>query len=190
MIGSVSGVILQKQPGLVVIECAGVGYEVEVSMNTFCELPNVGEAFRLWTHLVVREDAQLLFGFASEQERSTFRTLIKISGVGARTALSILSGIAHHDLAMAVVQQDISRLIKVPGVGKKTAERLLLELKGKFKNDVLGSSVAGETDVQKSVAEALMSLGYSEKDVIPILKKMPQDLDLSQALRWALQQMS
>jgi Holliday junction DNA helicase RuvA len=179
-----------KNPGQVLVECAGVGYEVDVSMNTFWVLPEIGHEVQVWTHFVVREDVQLLFGFATEQERSAFRTLIKISGVGARTALSILSGISVDDLASAVVQQDMTRLIKVPGVGKKTAERLLLELKGKWVGVVSSSSSMVLVGVEQEISQALQTLGYADKEVSALLKKMPEGLSLSEGIRWALQQLA
>jgi Holliday junction DNA helicase RuvA len=196
MISFVEGLLAEKSPsGQVVLSCGGLGYEVHVSANTFCSLPELGQTIKLLTHFVVREDAQLLYGFLMEQERASFRNLIKISGVGARTALSILSGISSEDLAQAVVQQDVSRLVKVPGVGKKTAERLLLELKGKLQVDGLitratnaGTQSIGS--VERDVIQALQSLGYSEKDRAIVVKKMPTDLVLEQAIRWALKQLA
>jgi Holliday junction DNA helicase RuvA len=196
MISFVEGVLTEKSPsGQVVLACGGLGYEVYVSANTFCSLPELGQTLKLLTHFVVREDAQLLYGFLTEQERASFRNLIKISGVGARTALSILSGISSEDLAQAVVQQDVSRLVKVPGVGKKTAERLLLELKGKLQveGSNCGATVVGTQSfgsVERDVIQALQSLGYSEKDMAIVVKKMPADLVLEQGIRWALQQLA
>ena len=136
MIGRLTGTLADKSPPRLIVDVAGVGYEVDVPMSTFYQLPAVGERVALLTHFVVREDAQLLFGFLSANERDTFRELVKISGVGPRTALAILSGLSSADLAQAVVHQDVGRLVKVPGIGKKTAERLLLELKGKLGPDL------------------------------------------------------
>jgi Holliday junction DNA helicase RuvA len=136
MIGRLSGILLEKNPPQLLVDCGGVGYEVDVSMSTFYNLPHVGEKVVLFTHQAIREDAHLLFGFGNAEERAVFRQLIKITGVGARTALSILSGMSIADLAQAVTLQESGRLVKVPGIGKKTAERLLLELKGKLGADI------------------------------------------------------
>lgn len=132
MIGKLTGTLLEKNPPQILIDCHGVGYEVDVPMSTFYNLPHVGEAVALLTHFVVREDAQILYGFATATEREAFRQLIKVTGVGPRMALGLLSGLTVAELAHAVTAQEVARLVKVPGVGKKTAERLLLELKGKL----------------------------------------------------------
>src|SRR6476660_5318200 len=131
MIGRLSGILLEKNPPQLLVDCNGVGYEVSVPMSTFYNLPALGEKVVLLTHQVVREDAQLLYGFGQAEERQVFRELIKVTGIGARTALAILSGLSVNDLAQSITLQEAGRLTRVPGIGKKTAERLLLELKGK-----------------------------------------------------------
>ena len=183
MIGSLSGKLVAKQPPQVLLEVAGVGYEIDVPMSTFYNLPATGELATLHTHLVVREDAQVLYGFATLEERAAFRKLIRISGVGARTALSVLSGLSVADLAQAVALQDTARLTKVPGIGKKTAERLLLELKGKL-TDALpsGSRLEGGNDV----LNALLGLGYSEKEALAAVKNLPAGLAVTEGIRAAL----
>src|SRR3954463_3678973 len=164
MIGKLTGTLVDKNPPQLLVDCNGVGYEVDVPMSTFYNLPGVGEQVSLLTHFVVREDAQVLYGFGSASERAAFRELIKISGVGPRTALSVLSGMSVADIAQAVTAQDAGRLVKVPGIGKKTAERLLLELKGKFGAD-LGAGMPGATsDAQADILQALVALGYSDKE--------------------------
>ena len=186
MIGRLSGVIAEKTPPLVVIDVAGVGYEVDVPMSTFYNLPGAGEKVTLLTHLVVREDAQLLYGFGSSGEREAFRQLIKISGVGPRTALSVLSGMSVADIAQAVTAQDAGRLVKVPGIGKKTAERLLLELKGKLGPD-LGVAAGGATsDAQGDILQALVALGYSDREAAASLKALPKDVAVGEGIRLAL----
>ena len=163
MIGRLTGVIAEKTPPQVVIDVAGVGYEVDVPMSTFFNLGSLGEKAVLLTHLTVREDAHQLFGFLTHEERATFRQLIKISGVGPKMALGLLSGLSVAELAQAVSRQEIARLTKVPGIGKKTAERLLLELKGKLGAD-LALPAAVTNDAQADILQALVALGYSEKD--------------------------
>ncbi|AKJ31458.1 Holliday junction branch migration protein RuvA [Caldimonas brevitalea] len=185
MIGRLTGVIAEKAPPLVLVDVGGVGYEVDVPMSTFYNLPNLGERVTLLTHFVVREDAQILFGFASAEERETFRQLIKISGVGPRTGLSILSGMSVADLAQAVSLQESGRLVKVPGIGKKTAERLLLELKGKLGPDIARpASVA--SDAQGDVLQALIALGYSDREAAAALKALPPDVGVSEGIKLAL----
>ena len=185
MIGRITGQLAEKIPPQVLVDCQGVGYEVLVPMSTFYNLPALGERISLLTHFVVREDAQILFGFASETERSAFRQLIKISGVGPRTALGVLSGMSVQDLAQAVSAQDSGRLIKVPGIGKKTAERLLLELKGKLGAD-LGAAAAAPTDAHADIAQALQALGYSDKEAMLALKSLPRDVGVSEGIKLAL----
>jgi Holliday junction DNA helicase RuvA len=187
MIGRLTGLLAEKSPPQVVLDVQGVGYEVDVPMSTFYNLPALGEKVTLLTHFVVREDAHLLYGFATAEERATFRELVKISGVGPRTALSILSGLSVADLAGAVSRQEGARLQKVPGIGKKTAERLLLELKGKLGADLglpAGASVASEA--QADIVQALMALGYSEKDASAALKKLPAEVGVSEGIKLAL----
>lgn len=169
------------------MDCHGVGYEVDVPMSTFYNLPALGEPVSLLTHLAVREDAHQLFGFASEQERTAFRQLIRISGVGARMALSILSGLSVADLAQAITLQESARLVKVPGIGKKTAERLLLELKGKLGAELPSASgSAAQTDTQRDIEQALLALGYSEKEAQAALKGLPADVTVSDGIKQAL----
>ena len=186
MIGKLTGTLGDKNPPQVLVDCNGVGYEVDVPMSTFYNLPGLGEKITLLTHLVVREDAQLLYGFGSPGEREAFRQLIKISGVGPRTALSVLSGMSVADIAQAVTAQDAGRLVKVPGIGKKTAERLLLELKGKFGAD-LGLGAAGPgSDAQADILQALVALGYSDKEAAASLKALPKDVGVSEGIKLAL----
>ncbi len=187
MIGKLTGQLLEKTPPQLLIDCHGVGYEVDVPMSTFYNLPAVGEQVALLTHFVVREDAQILYGFGSTPERAAFRQLIKISGVGPRTALSVLSGMSVGDLAQAVTSQDSARIVKVPGIGKKTAERLLLELKGKLGVDLnLPGAGPAQSDTQSDIQQALMALGYSEKDAAAALKSLPADVGVSEGIKLAL----
>ena len=190
MIGKLSGVLSEKNPPQILIDCQGVGYEVDVPMSTFFNLPAVGERVSVLTHHVVREDAQILFGFGTAPERDAFRQLIRISGVGPRTALGVLSGLSVADLAAAVTSQDASRLVKVPGIGKKTAERLLLELKGKMGADlgVAGDGAAGAA--HGDITQALLALGYNEKEAGAALKGLPPELGVSEGIKWALRQLA
>jgi len=190
MIGLLSGLLAEKSPPLVLVDVNGVGYEVDVPMSTFYNLPALGERVSLLTHLVVREDAQLLYGFLTASERSTFRELIKISGVGPRTALSILSGLSVAELSAAISRQEGARLQKVPGIGKKTAERLLLELKGKLGADLDAPSAQVTTDAQADIVQALMALGYNEKDAAAALKKLPPDVGVSDGIKLALKSLA
>ncbi len=185
MIGKLTGRLCDKNPPQIVIDCHGVGYEVDVPMSTFYNLPSLGEQVTLLTHFVVREDAQILFGFQTAQERSAFRQLIKISGVGARTALSVLSGMSVGELAQAITLQEAGRLIKVPGIGKKTAERLLLELKGKMGTDI-GLPMHTGSDAQIDILQALVALGYSDKEAALALKALPQEISVSDGIKLAL----
>ncbi|MES2481944.1 MAG: Holliday junction branch migration protein RuvA [Pseudomonadota bacterium] len=186
MIGKLTGTLADKKAPQVLLDCNGVGYEVDVPMSTFYNLPAVGEKVSLLTHFVVREDAQILYGFGSPSEREAFRQLIRISGVGPRTALSVLSGMSVADIAQAVTAQDSARLTKVPGIGKKTAERLLLELKGKIGAD-LGPAAAGAgADEQADILQALLALGYSDKEASAALKALPKGLSVSEGIKTAL----
>jgi len=189
MIGRLTGVIAEKSPPLVLIDVHGVGYEVDVPMSTFYNLPPLGDKVSLLTHFVVREDAQILFGFLTAEERATFKQLIKISGVGPRMALSLLSGLSVAELAAAVTRQDAARLVKVPGVGKKTAERLLLELKGKLGAD-LGLPVNVASDAHADILQALIALGYSEKEAAHALKALPPTVGVSDGIKLALKALS
>ena len=186
MIGRLTGTLADKNPPQVLMDCNGVGYEVDVPMSTFYNLPATGEKITLLTHFVVREDAQILYGFASPGEREAFRLLIKISGVGPRTALSVLSGMSVGDIAQAVTAQDAGRLVKVPGIGKKTAERLLLELKGKFGADLGAGSVGATSDAQADILQALVALGYSDKEAAASLKALPRDVAVGEGIKLAL----
>ncbi|MEY2952123.1 MAG: Holliday junction helicase RuvA [Pseudomonadota bacterium] len=187
MIGRLQGLMAEKNPPQVLVDCHGVGYEVQVPMSTFYNLPHLGEPVSLLTQFVVREDAQILYGFGSAAEREAFRQLVKISGVGPRTALSVLSGMSVSDLAQAVSTQEMGRITKVPGIGKKTAERLLLELKGKLGADLSGlGASAVHSDAQSDILQALVALGYSEKDAAAALKALPADIAVSDGIKLAL----
>ncbi len=186
MIGRLSGLLAEKSPPQVLVDVQGVGYEVDVPMSTFYNLPGIGERVTLLTHFVVREDAQLLFGFLTASERTAFRELVKISGVGPRTALAILSGLSVSELAQAVSRQDGARLVKVPGIGKKTAERLLLELKGKLGVDLAQPSAAAASDSQGDIAQALQALGYNEREAQAALRQLPPDVGVSEGIKLAL----
>ncbi|MGH8692496.1 MAG: Holliday junction branch migration protein RuvA [Burkholderiales bacterium] len=182
MIGRLSGRLAAKQPPQVLVDVGGVAYELDVPMSTFYSLPATGETVSLFTHLVVREDAHTLYGFATLEERSAFRQLIRITGVGARTALAVLSGLSVADLAQAVALQEAARLTRIPGIGKKTAERLLLELKGKL------AEVSAATGGQQAsdVVNALVALGYSDKEALTAVKDLAPGVPLAEAIRSAL----
>ena len=190
MIGRLSGLLAGKAPPQVLVDVGGVGYEVDVPMSTFFNLPALGERVSLLTHFVVREDAQVLFGFLTAPERDAFRLLVKISGVGPRTALSVLSGLSVAELAQAVSLQDSGRLVKVPGIGKKTAERLLLELKGKLAPDLGAPGAAAASDAQADIVQALMALGYNERDAAAALKALPSDVGVADGIKLALKSLS
>ncbi len=187
MIGRLSGILLEKNPPQLLLDVQGVAYEVDVPMSTFYNLPGTGERVTLWTHLVVREDAHLLFGFGSDSERRAFRQLLKITGVGARTALSVLSGLSVAELAQAVTMQDSGRLIKIPGIGKKTAERLLLELKDKLGVDLTTTvGVFRAPPASSDILHALLALGYSDREAIAAVKKLPDGVAVGDGIRQAL----
>ena len=190
MIGRITGTLAEKSPPLILVDVGGVGYEIDVPMSTFYNLPGLGERVTLLTHFAVREDAQQLFGFLTHEERATFRELVKISGVGPRTALSILSGLSVADLSQAVSRQEAGRLVKVPGIGKKTAERLLLELKGKLGPDLALPSASATTDAQTDIVQALMALGYNERDANAALKALPPGVAVSEGIKLALKALS
>jgi Holliday junction DNA helicase RuvA len=190
MIGRLSGTLLEKNPPHLLIDCNGVGYEVDVPMSTFYNLPGLGEKVVLLTHMAVREDAHLLYGFGSADERNVFKQLIKISGVGARTALSILSGMSVPDLSNAITMQEAGRLTKVPGIGKKTAERLLLELKGKLGADLGAAAGAQHSDAGSDILNALLALGYSDKEAVLALKQVPAGSGVSDGIKLALKALS
>ena len=187
MIGRLSGILLEKNPPQLLLDVQGVAYEVDVPMSTFYNLPALGERVTLWTHLVVREDAHLLFGFGSDSERRAFRQLLKISGVGARTALSVLSGLSVAELAQAVTLQESGRLTKIPGIGKKTAERLLLELKDKLGADLTTTvGVFRAPPASSDILHALLALGYSDREAVAAVKKLPEGLTVGDGIRQAL----
>ena len=186
MIGKLTGLLAAKNPPEVLIDCGGVGYEVLVPMSTFYNLPTLGQTVSLLTHLIVREDAHLLYGFATNEERAGFKQLVKISGVGPRTALSILSGMSVADIAQSVAKQDAARLTKIPGIGKKTAERLLLELKGKLGDALTTGGTSVANDNQNDILQALVALGYSDRDAGLALKALPQDVGVSEGIKLAL----
>jgi Holliday junction DNA helicase RuvA len=190
MIGRLSGVLLEKNPPHLLVDCNGVGYEVGVPMSTFYNLPAVGEKIVLLTHLTVREDAHILFGFGSAEERNVFKELIRISGVGARTALAILSGMSVGDLAQAITLQEAGRLTRVPGIGKKTAERLLLELKGKLGADLGATGGASHGDAGADILKALLALGYSDKEAALAMKQVAADSSVSDGIKQALKALS
>lgn len=185
MIGRLTGRLTAKHPPQVLIEVGGVAYEVDVPMSTFYALPATGEPVTLHTHLVVREDAHVLYGFATLEERAAFRQLIRISGVGARTALAVLSGLSVADLAQAVALQEPARLTKIPGIGRKTAERLLLELKGRLA-DALPAPAGASADGATDILNALLALGYSEKEARGALQGLPPGIGVAEGIRAAL----
>ena len=190
MIGRLSGILIEKNPPQLLVDCNGVAYDVGVSMSTFYNLPGVGEKVILLTHLAVREDAHILYGFGTADERNVFRQLIKITGVGARTALSILSGMSIADLAQAVTLQESARLTRVPGIGKKTAERLLLELKGKLGADLGAHPDGAHPDAGADILNALLALGYSDKEAVLAMKQVPQGAGVSDGIKHALKVLS
>ncbi len=187
VIGRLAGLLAEKTPPQILIDCQGVGYEVWVPMSSFYQLPALGERLTLLTHFVVREDAQLLYGFVTETERAAFRELIRISGIGPRMALAVLSGMSVAELAQAIAAQQAGRLTKVPGIGRKTAERLLLELKGRLGPD-LGApgAAAPASDSQTDILQALLALGYSDKEAAAALQALPPDVGVSEGIRLAL----
>jgi Holliday junction DNA helicase RuvA len=187
MIGRLTGTLVEKNPPQILLDVKGVAYEVDVPMSTFYNLPAVGESITLLTHLIVREDAHMLYGFASENERRAFRQLIKIGGIGARTALSVLSGLSVAELAQAVSLQEAGRLTKIPGIGKKTADRLLLELKDKLGADLTTAvGVHRAAPVTSDVLNALLSLGYSDKEAVHAVKQLPEGVAVADGIKQAL----
>jgi Holliday junction DNA helicase RuvA len=187
MIGRLSGLLAGKNPPQVLVDAGGVGYELDVPMSTFFNLPELGQPVVLLTHFVVREDAQLLYGFLSAAERDAFRLLVKISGVGPRTALALLSGLSVAELAHAVSVQEAGRLVKVPGIGKKTAERLLLELKGKLGAELaLPSAGSAGSEAGSDIVQALLALGYNDKEAASAMKALPADVGVAEGIRLAL----
>ncbi|CAG4884933.1 component of RuvABC resolvasome, regulatory subunit [Georgfuchsia toluolica] len=190
MIGRLTGILLEKNPPHVTLDVHGVGYEVDVPMSTFYNLPGVGERVAVFTHMVVREDGQFLYGFLTDDERATFRQLLKISGIGARTALAVLSGLSASDLAQAVALQEVGRLVKIPGIGKKTAERLLLELRDKLPKGSAVNTPDAVPDAGSDIINALLALGYSEREALLAMKQLPQGASVSDGIRQALKLLS
>lgn len=191
MIGRIHGTLIDKTPPQVLVDCAGVGYELLLPMSSFYNLPALGQSVTLLTQLIVRDDAHILYGFETESERLAFRQLIKISGVGPRTALAVLSGLSVQDLALAVSQQEAARILKIPGIGKKTAERLLLELKDKMGLDLGAAGLAGASaGPQSDILQALMALGYSEKEATAALKALPEGVEVSEGIKLALKKLA
>lgn len=190
MIARLNGLLIEKTPPLIVLECAGVGYEVEVPMSTFYNLPEVGVKITLLTHMVVREDAQLLYGFGTEQEKSTFRQLLKVNGIGAKSALSILSGVSIDELVHAVSMQEVGMLTRIPGIGKKTAERLLLELKDKFSAAGLSASSNQTKSSSHDILNALLALGYNDREALAAVKLLEKDVTVADGIKQALKLLS
>lgn len=186
MIGRITGTLVEKLPPTICVDVGGVGYEIDVPMSTLYALPDLGAKVQLYTHLTVREDAHILFGFSSLQERLAFRTLVKVNGVGARTALAVLSGLSVNELAQAITLQEAARLTHVPGIGKKTAERILLEMRGKLGADLGPAAVATSTN-ESDILNALMALGYSEREAVASLKTLPKGCEVTEGIRLALQ---
>jgi len=191
MIGRIQGILISAHPPRLLVDCQGVGYEIDVPMSTLYQLPEINQKITLLTHFQVREDAQQLFGFATETEREAFRQLIKISGVGSRTALAVLSGMSVNELAQAIAMQEAGRLTQVPGIGKKTAERLCLELKGKLAPDLgISGGKPQAIEISSEVLQALLALGYSEKEAHLALKQIPPDCTVSDGIRMGLKYLS
>ena len=200
MIGRLSGIILEKQPPEVLLEANGVGYEVHMPMTCFYELPELGQEVIIFTHFVVREDAQLLYGFNNKQERALFRELIKVNGVGPKLALAILSGMSAQQFVTAIEREEVSTLVKLPGVGKKTAERLVVEMKDRFKGltgDLFNNhsdlpvpaakKPASEIDAEGEAVSALIALGYKPQEASRMISKIAKpDADSETLIRDAL----
>lgn len=191
MIGRLRGKLIEKSPPLICVDVNGIGYDVHVPMNDLYDLPELGEEIQLFTHFVVREDAQQLYGFIHDAERQTFRTLIKITGIGPRTGLAILSGISAEQLAIAVKEDDLNLLCKIPGIGKKTAERIVLELRGKLGAIVPTATAAvSPANQRQDIANALMALGYSERELQKTLKELDPSIEVTEGIRQALKLLS
>ena len=190
MIGRLTGILAEKNPPQIVLDVNGVGYELDVPMSTFYNLPAAGGKTKVLSHFAVRDDGHFLYGFLTEAERFAFRQLLKVSGIGARTALSVLSGMSVNDLSAAVAQQELGRLVKIPGIGKKTAERLLLELKGKLADATGVSLHAAVDDARQDIANALIALGYNEKESAAAMKQLPADIGTADGIRQALKLLS
>jgi Holliday junction DNA helicase RuvA len=194
MIGRITGRLAEKNPPQILVDVNGVGYELEVPMSTFYGLPATGQNVSLSTHMAVREDGHFLYGFATEDERAAFRQLLKVAGIGARTALAVLSGLSVADLAQAVALQESGRLVKIPGIGKKTAERLLLELRDKLAKALpaVAGSIAASLpgDDRADIVNALLALGYNEKEALGAVKNLPEGVGVSDGIRQALKGLS
>jgi holliday junction DNA helicase RuvA len=196
MIGRITGTLLEKNPPQIVVDAHGLGYEIDVPMSTFYGLPATGEKLSLFTHFVVREDGHFLYGFASADERAAFRQILKVSGIGARTALAVLSGLSVNDLAQAVALQESGRLVKIPGIGKKTAERLLLELRDRLGKALptlaacASGNAAADPDNRSDILNALLALGYNEREAFGAMKGLADDAGVSDGIRQALKQLS
>ncbi len=197
MIGRITGILLEKNPPQILIDANGVGYEIDVPMSTFYGLPAVAAKVSLHTHLAVREDGHFLYGFSTDEERTAFRQLLKVSGIGARTALAVLSGLSVNDLAQAVALQEAGRLVKIPGIGKKTAERLLLELRDKLGKALpqaagarLAAASAGAPGAKSDILNALLALGYNEREALGAMKGLADDAGVSEGIRQALRLLS
>jgi Holliday junction DNA helicase RuvA len=191
MIGRLSGILLEKTPPQLLVDCNGVGYEVDVPMSTFYNLPATGERVTLFTHMVVREDAHLLYGFGSDNERRAFRQLLKVNGIGARIALSVLSGMSVSELAQAITMQEAGRFTRIPGIGKKTAERILLELKDKLGADLTQAvGVHRPAPASSDILNALLALGYSEKEALGSVKELPEGVGVSDGIKHALKRLA
>jgi Holliday junction DNA helicase RuvA len=191
MIGRIQGTLIRITAPKLLIDCNGLGYEVDVPMSTLYQLPPIGQQLTLLTHFHVREDQQQLFGFATEAERDAFRSLIKISGVGARTALAVLSGMSVNELVQAIAIQEPGALTRIPGIGKKTAERLLLELKGKLAPELgVGQTQSTKADTSSEIIQALLALGYSDKEARLAVRQIPADATVSEGIKLALKSLS
>ena len=190
MIGRIQGKILEKIPPHILVDCNGVGYEIEVPMTTFYDLPEVGREVVLLTHFLVREDAQLLFGFATDQERIIFRKLLKVNGIGAKASLSILGGMSVNELTHSIQTQDVNSLTKIPGIGKKTAERLILELKDKFSDTEFASSKNQGSSELSDIQNALLALGYNQKDILTVTKDLDANVTVNDGIKQALKLLS
>jgi Holliday junction DNA helicase RuvA len=190
MIGRIEGRLLEKNPPAILVDANGVGYEIDVPMSTFYQLPAISERVTLLTHMTVREDAHQLYGFSTHSERAAFRELIKISGVGARTALAVLSGLSVTELAQTITLQESARLTRVPGIGKKTAERLLLELKGKLGADLGSAKASAASDAAADVIRALLALGYNEREANAAVRGLPPETSVSDGIRYALKSLA
>jgi len=190
MIARLNGILIEKNPPQIVIDCNGVGYEVEVPMSTFYNLPDIGAKLTLLTYFVVREDAQLLYGFGSLQEKNTFKQLLKVNGIGAKSALSILSGVSIDDLVQAVSQQEVSMLTRIPGIGKKTAERLLLELKDKLGAAEFTQQAGQNASASYDILNALVALGYNEREAQSAVKLLDKNISVTEGIKLALKSLS